>query len=146
MAQCQKFRLLFNIKYYKILKCFFLLITFINCLSFCLGQCDNGTFYVAATNKCEKCPVGTFNTDGNASKCRACPYGYIGETEGLSVCVKCDKPENCPVGTFNTLSSTQVNIRNGNKMKQYNNSEAMLLRVYPLVFRFGLVHFMDGWL
>ena len=125
MAQCQKFRLLFNIKYYKILKCFFLLITFINCLSFCLGQCDNGTFYVAATNKCEKCPVGTFNTDGSASKCRACPYGYIGETEGLSVCVKCDKPENCPVGTFNTLSSTQVNIRNGNKMKQYNNSEAI---------------------
>eukprot|EP00943_MAST-04B_sp_MAST-4B-sp1_P002483 g2483.t1 len=71
------------------------------------------------------CPVGTFNTDGSASKCRACPYGYIGETEGLSVCVKCDNPESCPVGTFKKLSSKQVNIRNGNNMKQYNNSEAI---------------------
>jgi hypothetical protein len=117
MAKYQKY------KYWKGIILFFFCLIVIDRLNFCTGQCDNGKFLVAATNECQKCPVGTFNTVGNAHKCRVCPYGYIGETEGLGTCVKCDKPINCPVGTYIELSPKQVNIRSGNKVKQYNNSE-----------------------
>lgn len=59
--------------------------------------CKPGFGGVPGTNRCQRCPAGTFAVGGDMEDCKSCPFGYTSDDGDVSCRV--DKRP-CPVGQW----------------------------------------------
>lgn len=74
--------------------------------------CKQGTYFFAASGKCELCPPGRYSNDlgviGMIS-CTLCPKGTYADQEGSLYCNECPSTFYCPLGTSSLLSFASFN-------------------------------------
>eukprot|EP00111_Clytia_hemisphaerica_P006027 TCONS_00017431-protein len=61
-------------------------------------SCVAGSYYSTESNKCEKCPQGTYTENVGLLGCPPCPRGTTTATDGTADSKKCKKP--CAPGTY----------------------------------------------
>eukprot|EP00817_Percolomonadidae_sp_ATCC50343_P003418 CAMPEP_0117418838 /NCGR_PEP_ID=MMETSP0758-20121206/542_1 /TAXON_ID=63605 /ORGANISM="Percolomonas cosmopolitus, Strain AE-1 (ATCC 50343)" /LENGTH=4727 /DNA_ID=CAMNT_0005199587 /DNA_START=68 /DNA_END=14251 /DNA_ORIENTATION=+ len=71
-----------------------------NCVN---NTCVAGQYYKSATNSCETCPPGQYNTQPGLSTCTLCPAGHICTDPAVA-------PVACDNGLWNKEGSTTCNL------------------------------------
>ena len=60
------------------------------CRCFVSANCTTlGRFLNTATNQCEMCPVGTYNSQWWVESCTDCPSGFTTKTTGMATSTRC---------------------------------------------------------